>query len=117
MPLRVRTIYFKSKNPEEAAKFWQAFLGLAPHKTFEDWYEFKLDNINLAIGKDAKVFHASGMVPVFECKKNDLAAWIEKAQTAGAKLIFDETKNPEILSAGFTSPAGHDFEISLWHDE
>ena len=40
--MKIRTVYFKVAQLDEAAAFWQAFLGMAPVKSFPEWQEFRV---------------------------------------------------------------------------
>lgn len=115
--MKIRTVYFKTKDMNKIIAFWKAFLKMEPHKTFDEWHEFALPNINLGFLKlENEETSGSNCVPVFEFKDNEVDIWITRAKEAGAKLIFDELENPNILSAGFTDPDGNEFEISKFHD-
>lgn len=113
--IKIRTVYFKSKDIKKLAKFWESFLGFAPHKNFDGWIEFKCANINLGLLElDEEIKNAS-CVPVFELADSEVAVWIDRARKAGAKEVFNELENPDILSIGFKDPDGNEFEVSKFH--
>lgn len=116
--MKIRTIYFKSNDLKASKAFWQELLDMEPHKNFDGWVEFKLDNINLGIWPNdgSSKWSSSGTVPVFEFKDSELPAYIEKAQTLGAKVILNGLDDPNLLSVVFADPWGNEFEFSKFHD-
>ncbi len=116
--MKIRTVYFKSNDLKATKAFWQELLGIKPHKDFDSWVEFKLDNINLGIWPNdgTSKWSGSGTVPVFEFKDDELADYIEKAKKLGAKVILNGLNDPNLLSIIFSDPWGNEFEQSKFHD-
>lgn len=114
--MKIRTIYFKTTDIKKSIKFWKDFLQMEPHKTFDDWHEFALPNINLGFVRlDTSESTGSNCVPVFEFGDDEVHEWIGRAKDLGATVLFDELENPEILSVIFKDPDGNEFEISKFH--
>ncbi len=113
--IKIRTIYFKSKDIKKLAAFWEEFLGFAPHKNFDEWIEFKCTNINLGFLQCDDEVKGASVVPVFELADDEVAAWIDRARKAGATQTFDSLDDPDILSMGFKDPDGNEFEVSKFH--
>ncbi|MFO0704805.1 MAG: VOC family protein [Candidatus Andersenbacteria bacterium] len=115
--MKIRTIYFKVKNVKKAAAFWEGFLGVKPHKTFDEWYEFMTDNIRLGLYKNTgDKFAGSNCIPVFEFSDAEVGQYVERAKELGAKVLFDSLNDPDVLSVGFRDPFGHEFEVSKFHN-
>jgi hypothetical protein len=115
--MKVRTIYFRVIDMKPSADFWKAFLRTEPNKTFPDWQEFLVGGVRIAILRDKKLEHSgSGCVPVFEVPDDELTDAISRAKGLGAKVVLDGLEDPEVRSIVFADPAGHEFEITTFHD-
>ncbi len=115
--MKIRTIYFKVKDVKKAAEFWEAFLGVKPHKTLDEWYEFMVDNVRLGLYKNSGDMPAgSNCIPVFEFSDAEIGQYVERAKKLGATILFDSLNDPDVLSAGFRDPSGNEFEVSKFHD-
>ncbi len=66
--MKIRTLYFKVKDIEGAAKFWEQLLQVTPHKNFDTWREFWCGNIRFGLLSEdfEDDFRGSSCVPVFE---------------------------------------------------
>jgi predicted enzyme related to lactoylglutathione lyase len=115
---KIRTIYFKVPDLNAATRFWQSILGVAPHKNSDQWREFWCGNIRLGLilNDFGDSFAGSNCVPVFEFADSDLPAYIERAKSAGAKVILEGLNDPNLLSLVLSDPFGNEFEFSKFHD-
>ncbi|MFZ4761368.1 MAG: VOC family protein [Alphaproteobacteria bacterium] len=115
--MKIRTIYFKTSDITAAKNFWQELLGITPHKNFEEWVEFKLDNINLGIwlNDGTSQWSGSSTVPVFEFEDHELLHYIQKAEELGARILLNGLDNPDLLSVVLADPWGNEFELSKFH--
>ena len=102
----------------KAVEFWQGFLGIEPHKKFDEWHEFMAGNVRLGLLLNTfeDKFSGCNCVPVFEFGDNELNMYIERAKKLGAKVIFDGLNDPNLLSIVFADPFGNEFEVSKFHD-
>lgn len=116
--MKVRTVYFKVTDMKKAVDFWKKFLNIKPHKTSPKWHEFMVGNLRLGLLlNDFDDKHSgSNCVPVFEFSDEELPKYIKRAESLGAKLVFDGLDNPNILSIVFVDPFGNEFELSKFHD-
>jgi predicted enzyme related to lactoylglutathione lyase len=114
--MKIRTIYFKVSDMKKAVEFWEQFLGIKPHKTFDEWHEFMLENIRLGLLLHTEdKTKGSNCVPVFEFKDEEVLSYVEKAKRLGATEIFNGLEDPDILSITFADPWGNEFEVSKFH--
>ena len=115
--MKLRTIYFRVSDIKPSATFWQAFLGTEPSKSFPEWQEFNVGGVRIAILAEKKLEHAgSGCVRVFEVPDDELTGTIARAKALGAKVVLDGLEDPDVRSIVFTDPAGHEFEVTTFHD-
>lgn len=116
--MKVRTIYFKVTDMKKAVDFWQKLLEVKPHKTWPEWHEFMVGELRLGLllsDADDK-YSGSNCVPVFEFSHAELTKYIDKANSLGAKVVFDGLEDPDVLSIVFADPFGNQFELSKFHD-
>jgi catechol 2,3-dioxygenase-like lactoylglutathione lyase family enzyme len=116
--MKIRTIYFKVNDMEKAVEFWKGFLGVEPHKKFDEWHEFMAGNVRLGLllnDFDDK-FSGCNCVPVFEFADEELGTYIERAKKLGATVVQDGLDDPNLLSVVFKDPFGNEFEASKFHD-
>lgn len=118
MNVKIRTLYFKVKDIEQASVFWEKLLDIKPHKRFDRWHEFWCGNIRLGLLANdfGDAFQGSGCVPVFEFEDDILPTYIERAKKLGAVVVVDGLENPKLKSIVFRDPSGHEFELSRFHD-
>lgn len=116
--MKIRTLYLKVTDINAAAVFWSGLLELAPHKDFDGWKEFWCGNIRLGLllNDFGDNFQGSGCVPVFELDDDVLPIWIERAKSLGASVVVDGLDKEHMKSIVFRDPAGHEFELSSFHD-
>lgn len=116
--MKIRTIYFKVSDMQKAVAFWQSFLGIKPHKTFDQWHEFMVNGLRLGLllNDFGDQFSGSNCVPVFEFKDDEVLAWIEKAKSLGAQVIVNGLSDPKLQSVVFKDPFQNEFEVSKFHD-
>ena len=116
--MKIRTIYFKVRDMERAAAFWEAFLGVAAHKRFDRWTECMAGNVRLGLLLDESGEEIGGCtcVPVFEFADEEAAAYVERAKALGARVIEEGLDNPELRSVVLADPFGNEFEVSRFHD-
>jgi len=116
LPMKIRTIYFKVTDMQKAVAFWRGFLGIEPHKQFDEWHEFMAGNARLGLLLSDEKPSGSKCVPVFEFTDQELPGYIERAKSLGATVIEDGLSNPDLLSVVFADPWGNEFEASKFHD-
>ena len=116
--MKIRTVYFKVHDMKEAAKFWTAFLGIAPVKTFDKYHEWKIASLNfgLVLNDFGDTWSGCNCVPVFEFADNEVMSWVEKAKDLGATVILAALDDPNLLSVIVADPWGNEFEISKFHN-
>jgi len=116
--MKIRTLYFKVSDMQEAVAFWQALLEIEPHKKFPEWHEFMTDNIRLGLLlNDADDNHSgSNCVPVFEFEDDKVMEYVNRAKELGAKVILEGLNDPNLKSVVFVDPFGNEFEISKFHE-
>lgn len=116
--MKIRTIYFKVKDMEKAVAFWKGFLGIEPHKQFDEWHEFMAGNVRLGLllNDFEDKFSGCNCVPVFEFTDDELDTYIQRAKELGAKVVLDGLNDPNLLSVVFADPFGNEFEVSKFHD-
>jgi catechol 2,3-dioxygenase-like lactoylglutathione lyase family enzyme len=115
--MRLRTVYLKVNDMEQAASFWQRLLDYAPHKKSEKWTEFMIGTTRLGLllndfGDDLK---GSGAVPVFEFEEHALHDFLRRAKEIGAVVVFDGLAIESVNSIVLSSPDGHEFELCACH--
>jgi hypothetical protein len=115
--MKVRTVYFKVKRTAEAAQFWGQFLRLQPQSESQDWIEFLVGDVRIAMIALAPDPGAEGCtcVPVFELSDAELPGEVERARSLGARVVFDGLDDPEVRSIVLADPYGHEFELSRFH--
>jgi catechol 2,3-dioxygenase-like lactoylglutathione lyase family enzyme len=116
--MKLRTVYLKVGNMNEAAAFWQQVLERAPQRQSPKWTEFLIGDVRLGLllndfGDD---FDGSGAVPVFEFEKDALLAFLDRAKANGAKVVVDGLDDPNMKSIVLRSPDGHEFELCTCHE-
>jgi len=115
--MKIRTVYQKVLDIEQAKGFWKDLLGFSPVKDSGNWCEFQLENIRFAIllndfGDEVK---GSGCVPVFEFADEDLSLFVDRAKKLGCSVVFDGLEEPNIQSIVLRDPQGNEFEASRIH--
>ena len=114
--MRIRTIYFKVVEMAPARAFWTRFLGVEPHKDFEDWCEFMVDGLRFAMLRLDHEEPGNACVPVFELADAPaVRAEIARATALGASVFLDGLDDPEVQSVVLLDPLGHQFELSKIH--
>lgn len=116
--MKVRTIYFKVSDMNEAVGFWKNFLDIEPHKSTSTWHEFKIGNTRLGflLNDFNDKYSGSNCVPVFEFPDSEIDQWIKKAKKLGAELVFDGLADQKSLSVVFRDTVGNEFELTKFHD-
>ena len=116
-PVKVRTVYFKVRRLEDAAAFWQAFLGTPPTKAFPEWIEFRIGNLNLGLLR-AEGSPRAGCVPVFELGDAEVEVHIRRAKDLGATVLLEGEDHPDYprTAAVLRDPFGNEFELTNLHD-
>lgn len=116
--MKIRTIYLKVTDMPKAVEFWQSFLGVEPHKKFDEWQEFMADNIRfgLLLNTFGDKYISSNCVPVFEFADDEVLEYVGKAKKLEANVIHDGLDDPNIKSITFADPFGNEFEVSKFHD-
>jgi hypothetical protein len=114
--MKIRTVYFKSKDIQALCDFWSNVLEIKPHKNFEDWKEILCGTVRLGFLKRDTDTIYSNCVPVFEFEDHALDSYIKRALAYGAELLIDGRVDPKLLSAVMRDPFGNEFELSKFHD-
>lgn len=116
--MKIRTVYFKILNMQDACTFWESFLGFRPHKKGDKYSEFRLSNINLGLVLNdfGDVYSGSNCTPVFEFDDTEISTYIERAKSLKAKIILDGLDDPNIKGIVFADPFGNEFEVTKFHD-
>ena len=118
--MRVRTVYFKVRRLEDAAAFWRAFLGTPPVKSFPEWVEFRVGELNLGLlrAEAADRRAANPCVPVFEVADAEVDACIQRAKDLGATVLLEGEDHPDYprTAAVLRDPFGNEFEVTNLHD-
>ena len=117
--MKIRTVYFKVHDMQQAVAFWQEFLEIKPHKQFDEWHEFMVGNLRLGLLKDLEGDAHSGCncVPVFEFPDDEVLMYCTRAIQLGALLIVDGLNDPNLRSMVLRDPCGNEFEVSKFHDQ
>ena len=115
--MKIRTIYFKVNNMDTAVKFWTAFLGSNPVKTYTQYHEWRIGELNfgLALNDFGDKWTGANCAPVFEFDDNEVLSWVDKAKSLGATVILDALEDPKLLSVVMADPWGNEFEVSKFH--
>ena len=116
--MKIRTVYFKVTDMPKAVEFWQSFLGIEPHKKFDEWHEFMTDNIRLGLllNTFGDKYSGSNCVPVFELGDEEVLEYVERAKKLGARVIQEGLDDQDLKSVVFADPFGNEFEVSKFHD-
>jgi catechol 2,3-dioxygenase-like lactoylglutathione lyase family enzyme len=118
--VRVRTVYFKVRRLEDAAAFWGAFLGTPPVRSFPEWVEFRVGEVNLGLlrAEAADRRAANPCVPVFEVADAEVDACIQRAKDLGATVLLGGEDHPDYprTAAVLRDPFGNEFEVTNLHD-
>lgn len=114
--MKVRTVYFKTSQLEQAVSWWSAFLGVRPLKTFPQWQEFRAGNINLGFLR-AEAVPGSGGIPVFELADDEISEAIARAKRLGATVVLEGEAHPDHpnTAAVLRDPFGNEFELTNYH--
>jgi predicted enzyme related to lactoylglutathione lyase len=115
--VKVRTVYFKVRRLEDAAAFWRAFLGTPPTKSFPEWVEFRVGDLNLGLLR-AEAPARDGCVPVFELADDQVEVYIRRAKELGATVLLEGEDHPDYprTAAVLRDPFGNEFEVTNLHD-
>ena len=118
--MRIRTVYFKTSEIDDAVAWWSDVLGTKPTKVFPTWREFRVGEINLGFLR-LEPGSASGgprCVPVFEFADSEIEARIAKAKAAGAVAMLKGEAHPDHPrpAAVLVDPFGNEFEFTCLHD-
>src|SRR4051812_8345195 len=117
--MKIRTVYFKVPDMEQAVNFWRGFLDQQPPKYSPYWSEFKCSNVNLGLlweeGFVVKM-HKSNFVPVFEFQEDQLEKMKTLALNLGATILVDMKDHPDKKSYVLKDPLGNEFEVTRLHD-
>lgn len=118
--IRARTFYYKVLDMKAVVAWWKNFLQIDPHKSFDEYSEFKLNDFRIGFvlnSFDDKHEGNRGTI-MFECETEDvLKSYIQRAQDSAAVLVSDNLVDPDLRSMIFTDPFGNEFEIgNLNHD-
>jgi predicted lactoylglutathione lyase len=115
--MKLRTVYLKVNDMEQAASFWQRVLECTPHKRSEKWTEFMLgtNRLGLLLNDFGDELKGSGAVPVFEFEEQALHEFLRRAQENGAAVVFDGLAIETMKSIVLSSPDGHEFELCACH--
>lgn len=111
--MKIRTVYFKVKDMEKAAKFWSELLQIKPHKTFPEWHEFMCDNIRLGLLLLDENVSGAGCVPVFEMASEKLKEFAARAKALGASTVFEDTAKGIVVLKDLWN---NEFELAIPHD-
>jgi len=116
--MRIRTIYFKVSNIDQAEQFWSGLLDAKPTKSYETWREFLIHGTRLALLADsgATQLQQSRCVPVFEIPDEEMLICISKAKSLGATIVFDALDDPAVKSIVLADPFGNEFELCKLHN-
>ncbi len=116
--MKLRTVYFKISNMQEAVDFWQQFLEMNPVKNGKKYSEFKLSNINLGLVLNdfGDQFSGSNCCPVFEFSDEEVMTYIERAKKLGATVVVDGLNDENIRGVVFRDSFGNEFEVTKFHD-
>lgn len=116
--MRIRTVYLKVGNMDEAASFWRQVLEREPQRQSRKWTEFSLGEIRLGLllNDFGDEFDGSGAVPVFEFEKDALLTFLDRAKANGAMVVVDGLEDANMKSVVLRSPDGHEFELSTCHE-
>jgi hypothetical protein len=112
--MKLRGIYFKVINLEEATEFWQKFFNASPRRTHEKWCEFKVGTsyLTLTTGERAS---GSNCLPIFEYTDIELPYYVDKAKSLGATEVKNSSKT-DAKSVTLCDPFGNQFELTRLHD-
>ena len=119
--MKVRTVYFKVRKLEDAAAFWRAFLGTPPTKSFPEWIEFRVGDLNLGLlraeGSD-RGSAGSPCLPVFELPDAEVEGCIRRARDLGATVLLEGEDHPDYprTAAVLRDPFGNEFEVTNLHE-
>jgi predicted enzyme related to lactoylglutathione lyase len=115
--MKVRTVYFRVRRLEEAAAFWAAFLGTSPTKSFPEWIEFRIGELNLGLLR-ADAAGRGACVPVFELADDQVEACIRRAKDLGATVLLEGEDHPDYprTAAVLRDPFGNEFEVTNLHE-
>src|SRR6185295_11743637 len=113
--MRIRTVYFKTSQLEEAIAWWSKVLGIQPAKVFPGWQEFRVGEINLGfLQLEPRGSGTQNCVPVFEFSGAEIVIRIAKAKECGARTLLEGEQHPDHPSpaAVFVDPFGNEFEFT-----
>jgi predicted enzyme related to lactoylglutathione lyase len=113
--MKIRTVYFKVSDMQKAKSFWSGFLEMKPHKDFEQWIEFQMDNIRLGFLADdyeGRPGYCRSAI-MFEYPQEQFQKSLQRAVSLGARVLLDNLENPELRSMILVDPSGHEFEIGI----
>lgn len=116
--MKMRTVYIKVSDMDQAKKFYSEFLEMEPVKEGNVWCEFKLNNINfgLRLNDFGDKWEGANFVPVFEFMESEVFKYITLAKKLGATLVVDALEDTQMLSVVMRDPFGNEFEISKFHE-
>jgi predicted enzyme related to lactoylglutathione lyase len=116
--MKIRTVYFKVSDMDQAVSFWEKFLKTTPHKRSPWWSEFRCETINFGLlqTEDFKTGGEGSFIPVFEVIDAELENTKTAALQAGAKIVVNISEHPDKKSYVLADPFGNEFEITKFHD-
>jgi hypothetical protein len=117
--MKMRTVYFKVFNMDNAVQFWSKFLLTEPTKRSPYWSEFRCESINLGllwIKNLDSLNNNPQFVPVFEVQDFEIEIVKNRALALGAQIVVDVKNHPDQKSYVLSDPFGNEFEITYFHD-
>src|SRR5690349_18424184 len=111
--MKLRTVYFKVPDMQEAIKFYSAFLEIEPHKNSAVWTEYQIGEVRFGLlaTTGATLTNQSHCVPVFEFEENEIMRRVDAVTTLGARIIADGLDDPGVQSMTLADPFGNEFEV------
>jgi predicted enzyme related to lactoylglutathione lyase len=116
--MKLRTVYFKVPDMQEAVKFYSTFLEMEAHKSSAVWSEFQIGEVRLGLlsSTDGNPAKQSNCVPIFEFEKYEIMRRVDAVTLLGARIIADGLDDPGVQSITLADPFGNEFEVSRVHD-
>ncbi len=117
MTLKIRTVYFKSKDITKLKTLYSELFNISPkpEKDTKEWVEFDFGNINLSfISLEYEKWIGSNCVPVFEFNSTELVILKGKVINLGGKIL--DVDYDEYNSVSCVDIEGNEFEITSFHD-
>ena len=118
--MRVRTIYFKTRDLKTVRDWWQTFLQCDPGKSFPEWCEFPVGGMNLGFLSLAGYVPSRGRpscIPVLEFSDEEISRVIARAKELGATALLEGEAHPDFpsVAAVLVDPFGNEFEVTNYH--